>query len=204
LRRITKAALGGVASCALIFAASQAASGDSANMTYLLERVPIADLQSAPGPFDFANGTLRVSQAPDETATGFKLTVEDIGGAEGQQFGAHLHTGPCVTLAGSKAGGHYNHETATTGNLTPAVNAQTEVWFNLVPNEHGDATDDTKVQFVPIDNSPDLLLIPGEMSIVIHALPTNTELGIPTAGQKAGYAGDRWACFKLLTPDWAP
>jgi Cu/Zn superoxide dismutase len=212
LRRITKAALGGLAGCALILAASQAANGDSANMTYLLESAPTGDFWGAAGPFDQATGTLRVTQAPDDAATGFKLTVNGIEGATGQEFGAHLHTGPCVDgdyaipaepptpakPAGSQAGPHYNDETATTGNLTPAVNPQTEVWFNLVPNDHGDATDDTKVNFVPTDNS----LIPGEMSIVIHALPTNTEFGFPTAGEKAGYAGARCACFKLLTP-WA-
>jgi Cu/Zn superoxide dismutase len=220
LRRITKAALGGVASCALILAASQAANGDSANMTYLLERAPTGDFQEAAGPFDLAKGTLRVSQAPDDTATGFKLTVEDIEGAAGQEFGAHLHTGPCVDedyaipaqpatetqpstpakAAGSKAGPHYNHEKATTGNSTPAVNTQTEVWFNLVPNDHGEATDDTKVNFVPTDAD----FIPGQMSIVIHVLPTNTEFGIPTAGKPAGDAGARQACFKLLTPNWTP
>ena len=138
--------------------------------------------------------------------------------AAGQEFGAHLHTGPCVNedyafpsqpdspakVAGGQAGPHYNHETATTGNLTPAVNTQTEVWFNLVPNDHGEATDDTKVNFVPTDNSPDLGFIPGEMSIVIHVLPTNTEFGIPTAGKPAGYAGERRACFKLLTPELGP
>jgi Cu/Zn superoxide dismutase len=224
LRRITKAALGGLAGCALVLAASQAANGDSANMTYLLERAPTGDYQKDAGPFDQAKGTLRVSQSPDDIASGFKLTVEDINGAAGQEFGAHLHTGPCVDgdyaipalpategqpstpakVAGWQAGPHYNHEKATTGNPTPAVNTQTEVWFNLVPNAHGDATDDTKVNFVPTDNSLDPLLLPGEMSIVIHVLPTNTEFGVPTAGKPAGDAGARQACFKLLTPNWAP
>jgi Cu-Zn family superoxide dismutase len=192
-------------------------------MTYLLDGVKTGDFQEAAGPFDGALGTLRVMQAPDDAATGFKLTVENINvedfeWAAGHEFGAHLHTGPCVDgdyavpappapptkMAGSQAGPHYNHETATTGNLTPPVNTQTEVWFNLVPNDHGDATDDTKVNFVPTDNSPDLRFVPGEMSIVIHALPTNTEFGIPTADKPAGYAGDRRACFSLSVPDWAP
>jgi Cu/Zn superoxide dismutase len=207
MKRITKAALGGLAGCALALGASQAANGDSANATYLLDRADTGDFAPAIGPFDDAKGTLRVMQAPDDTATGFKLTVEDINvedfeEAAGQEFGAHLHIGPCVEGVSSQAGPHYNHETATTGNPTPAVNTQTEVWFSLVPNDHGDATDDTKVQFVPKDKDP--LFIPGQMSIVIHALPTNTEFGIPTAGEKAGYAGARLACFQLLTPDWAP
>jgi Cu/Zn superoxide dismutase len=215
VRGIARAAVGSLAGCALILAASQAANGDSANMTYLLQGDRTGNFlqEDHPGPFDQAKGTLRVMQAPDDAATGFKLTVEDIEGAAGQEFGAHLHTGPCVDkdytgiptnpVPGGKAGPHYNHEAAS-GDLTPAVNPQTEVWFDLVPNDHGDATDDTKVNFVPADNSPNLLFIPGEMSIVIHALPTNTEFGIPTAGKPAGYAGDRQACFKLVTPDWAP
>ena len=220
MKRITKAALGGVASCALILAASQAANGDSANMTYLLERAPTRDFQEAAGPFDLAKGTLRVSQAPDDAATGFKLTVEDIEGAAGQEFGAHLHTGPCVEgdyaipaqptaepptpakAAGSKAGPHYNHDVAAHGKTLPTaqvplppnpaeISRNTEVWFDLVPNDHGEATDDTKVEFVPLDSDRDF--ISGEMSIVIHVSPTNPATGA---------AGARQACFKLLTPDW--
>ena len=200
LRRITKAALGGLAGCALVLGASQAANGDSANMTYLLQNAPTGDFQENPGPFDRATGTLRVSQAPDEAAAGFKLTVEGIQGATGQEFGAHLHTGPCVNgdyaiagtpkLAGSQAGPHYNHQAAL-GDQTPDINPQTEVWFNLIPNDHGEATYDTKVDFVPLDT--DLGWLPGEMSIVIHVSPTNPA---------TGGAGARQACFKLLTPDW--
>jgi Cu/Zn superoxide dismutase len=233
MRRITKAALSGFAGCALILGASQAANSDSANMTYLLteQRIPGpdgvgdgGDFQAKPGPFDGAEGTLRVSQAPDDAATGFKLTVKGIDlAAAGQEFGAHLHTGPCVDKdyanpeatppkpAGSLAGPHYNHDVAAHGKTLPTalvpqppnpaeVSPDTEVWFNLIPNDHGNATDDTKVSFVPIDST----LLLGEMSIVIHVLPNNTEFGIPTADQPAGYAGARQACFKLLTPDWAP
>jgi Cu/Zn superoxide dismutase len=215
LRRITKAALGGVASCALILAASQAANGDSANMTYLLERAPTGDFQKDPGPFDSAEGTLRVSQAPDDAATGFKLTVEkinveDFQWAAGQEFGAHLHIGPCIDgdysgpSSGGQAGPHYNHDVAAHGKelptaavpspLNPAeISRNTEVWFDLVPSDNGDATDDTKVNFVPRDSN--LVFIPGEMSVVIHVSPTD-----PTTGG----AGKRQACFNLSTPNWAP
>jgi Cu/Zn superoxide dismutase len=204
VRRITKAAVSGFAGCALILGVSQAANSDSGNMTYLLEKAPIGDFQEDPGPFDGAKGTLRVSQAPDDTATGFKLTVDGIDeAAAGQEFGAHLHTGPCVNedyanpdigkAAGSLAGPHYKHGVA------PSLE-EVEVWFDFIPNDHGVATDDTKKNFVPVDSS----LNPGEMSIVIHVLPTNTEFGVPTAGQPVGYAGARQACFRLLTPDWVP
>jgi Cu/Zn superoxide dismutase len=212
VRRFIRVALGGLAGCALILGASQAANGDSANMTYPIQNAEIGDFQEAIGPFDEATGTLRVMQAPDDAATGFKLTVNGIDpSAAGKEFGAHLHIGPCIDgdydgiptnpVPGGKAGPHYNHDAAL--GLPLAVNPQTEVWFNLVPSDHGDATDDTKVNFVPRDANPDF--IPGKMSIVIHVLPTNTEFGIPTAGKPAGYAGDRQACFKLLTPNnWVP
>jgi Cu/Zn superoxide dismutase len=209
VRRITKAVLGGVAGCALILGASQAANSDSGNMTYLLKGTPIGgdftpnvpENDPVLGPFDQAKGTLRVSQAPDDTATGFKLTVEGIDKeVAGQEFGAHLHTGPCVNgdyadpvtgkAAGSLAGPHYKDGVAP--NLEDV-----EVWFDLIPNDHGVATDDTKKNFVPVDST----LERGEMSIVIHVLPTNTEFGYPTADKPAGYAGDRQACFKLMTPD---
>jgi len=193
LRRITKAALGGLAGCALVLGASQAANGDSgADITYPLQNAETGDFWIDPGPFDDAKGTLRVIQSLDDDATGFKLTVEGIKEAAGKEFGAHLHTGPCVDgdyaaptkIAGSLAGPHYNNGVAPT--LEEA-----EVWFDLVPNDHGVASDDTKKYFVPTDSD----LLPGEMSIVIHVNPTN-----PVNGG----AGDRQACFSLLVPDWAP
>lgn len=199
MRRFIRVALGGLAGCALILGASQAANGDSANMTYPIQNAEIGDFQEAIGPFDEATGTLRVMQAPDDAATGFKLTVNGIDpSAAGKEFGAHLHIGPCIDgdytglNSGGKAGPHYNHDTAL-GAITPAINPQTEVWFDLVPSDHGDATDDTKVNFVPRDSNLDFL--PGEMSIVIHVSPTD-----PTTGG----AGKRQACFSLSMPDWAP
>ena len=195
MRRFIRVALGGLAGCALILGASQAANGDSTNMTYPIQNAETGDFQEAIGPFDEATGTLRVMQAPDDAATGFKLTVNGIDpSAAGKEFGAHLHIGPCIDgdYSGGKAGPHYNHDSAL-GAITPAINPQTEVWFDLVPSDHGDATDDTKVNFVPRDSNLDFL--PGEMSIVIHESPTD-----PTTGG----AGKRQACFSLSMPDWAP
>ena len=58
---------------------------------------------------------------------------------------------------------------------------------DFVPNVHGDAIDDTTVPFLPIDSD-------GDMSIVVHLLPTNPE---------TGGAGPRQACFPVDASDWA-
>jgi hypothetical protein len=56
---------------------------------------------------------------------------------------------------------------------TAEVNPSTEVWFDLIPDAAGIASDETTVPFVPVD--PD-----GVMSVVVDVLETNTEFGIPT------------------------
>lgn len=73
----------------------------------------------------------------------------------------------------------------TTGR-TPEVSSETEVWFDLIPNAVGVASDETTVPFVPVD--PD-----GVMSVVVHVAPTNTDLLLGLAGG----AGARQACFPL-------
>jgi Cu/Zn superoxide dismutase len=212
LKRITKAALGGVASCALILGATQAARGVTPVEYYYYgatEPVKLVELSEGVGPFENATATLRVKVAPE--ATNFKLEVQEIAReAWGNMIGAHLHTGPCVErdyaipapepqtepptpakAAGSQAGPHYNHETATTGDLTPEnISTDTEVWFDLRPSDQGAVTDSATVPFLPID----LDRIPGVMSIVIHVEQTD-----PSTGK----AGDRQACMPLNVSEWA-
>ena len=56
---------------------------------------------------------------------------------------------------------------------------ETEVWFDLVPNENGMAYDETTVPFVPVDPFvPD----DGDMSIVVHVSFTKPD---GTAGTAA-------------------
>jgi hypothetical protein len=60
-----------------------------------------------------------------------------------------------------------------------------EVWFTVVPNEHGEAFDQTKVPYVPEDPDGN-----GIMSIVIHRDATE-----PVGGG----AGPREVCLPLVT-----
>jgi Cu/Zn superoxide dismutase len=207
VRRITKAALGGVAGCALVLGGTQVAMSA---VNYFLYPDPaqgyeyeqLVDLP-AYGPFDGAKADLRLKTSP--TGTNFKLEVRDIAGADGDVFGAHLHTYACNEApqegpgAGQLGGPHYNDEVVVGGKAFPKpgeppsdtiaeVSPDTEVWFSFVPNAHGSATADATVPFVPVD--PD-----GKMSIVVHLLATD-----PATGS----AGGRQACFPIDASKWAP
>jgi hypothetical protein len=197
LRRITKAALGGLAGGALILGGTQVAVG-------VIEMFPtseggVIDL-AAPGPFDKASVTLQVKKNSGD-GTNFVLDVTGIDPtAAGQEFGAHLHTKACDdTSSGMPGGPHYNHEVVAGG--VPVAEAEisrrTEVWFDLVPDVVGVARDSTTVKFVPVD--PEVLDPPDPedpvqpMSIVLHNAAT---------ANKTGIAGARGACF-TLDAEWA-
>jgi hypothetical protein len=74
-----------------------------------------------------------------------------------------------------RAEGHYNDNVIRS--LPADVSRNTEVWFDLVPNQDGVAEDETTVLFVPVDGD-------GRMSVVIHV--GNAETG-----------GVRQACLPL-------
>jgi Cu/Zn superoxide dismutase len=188
LRRITKAALGGVASCALILGATQVASGSLVeDDTYSGELVDL--MLTTEGPLDGATATLQIKQNLED-GTEFNLSLENIDpSAAGVEFGSHLHIGPCKEGLPGDAKGHYNHDDALL--LPRQALHKTEVWWDLVPNAHGDANDDTSVPFVPLDS----LHSPGEMSVVVHVQPTD---------HQSGAAGDRQACLPLSVPQWDP
>jgi Cu/Zn superoxide dismutase len=193
VKRITKSVLGGIAGGALILAGTQIASGA---LTGIYKFVPddMKPLLDAGGTLDSAKANVTITEGTDSEgtpATTFDIKVTGVDPPAGQLYGSHLHTGPCVKSDPSAAGPHYNHDKAL--NLTPVlINAETEVWFDIVPDEGGVAQDQTTVPFVPIDSDP--TRVPGVMSIVIHELSTNTTTGA---------AGDRWACFPLKVPQWA-
>jgi Cu/Zn superoxide dismutase len=226
LRSITKAALGGLAGCALVLGGTQMASGGaveeynySANLVDL--RTGDVDLTGAPDPhrttFDDASGTLRIKEYPDGV-TSYKLRIDGIAtSAAGTIFGAHLHTGPCEEGFGTKAGPHYNHDVAAHGKTLPTkdvplppnpaeISSNTETWFDVVPSDNGLATSNVSVPFVPDDSLlADLVTqSPGVMSVVIHEFPTNTAPDTPTVGQFTGGAGLRQACLPLPVSQWAP
>jgi Cu/Zn superoxide dismutase len=189
LKRITKAALGGLAGCALALGGPQVAVG-------VIEMFPYGgDLIDLPaqGPFDQASVTLDVKKSGD--GTNFVLDVAGIDAtAVGEEFGAHLHTGVCdpTGVDPLMAGPHYNDQVVRDGvPLAEAeISRRTEVWFDLVPRldgADGVARDSTTVKFVPIDKDR-------VMSIVVHVAPT---------ANKTGLAGARAACFPLDVSEWA-
>jgi Cu/Zn superoxide dismutase len=190
LRRITKAALGGLAGCALALGGTQLAAGVIGMFSYGDNGDGDVTNLPAEGPFDDASLTLQVKKSGD--GTNFVLDVTGINPtAAGKEYGAHLHTGICdpLGLNAGMAGPHYNHLVVAEG--VPVADAEisrrTEVWFDLVPNVDGVARDSTTVKFVPVD--PDLV-----MSIVIHNDAT---------ALKTGVAGARAACFPLDVSGWA-
>jgi Cu/Zn superoxide dismutase len=199
LRRITKAALGGVAGCALVLGGTQAASGALSAIFREQSENLLTDPLAAK-PFDMAKATITIAvegtSARPLTTFNINLTKIDPSIA-GTKLGSHLHTGPCVEESGGSAGPHYNHDVVDRNKIFPVpgekitgrtaeVSDQTEVWFDLRPDEAGVASDETTVQFLPKD--PD-----GVMSVVVHVAPTNTD---PLLGLVGG-AGPRQACFPL-------
>jgi Cu/Zn superoxide dismutase len=183
LKRVTKAALGGVAGCALVLGATQWAAGAS-DLTTLSFARRLIDVQSNSGPFDGAKAKLQIS----ETTTGSTFTIQisgiDPSAAEaGKKFGAHVHTGTCVKRdfgppGGMAAGPHYKNDPDP---LKP-VSRENEVWFDLEPNEDGTAIDETYVPFT-VDPGAEK-----ERAVVIHVKPTD---------ESTGGAGERQACLPL-------
>jgi hypothetical protein len=197
LRRITKAALGGLAGCALVLGGTQVAVG-------VIEMFPtyegdVTDLNLlAESPFDDASVSLQVKKSGD--GTNFVLDVTGIDPTfTGEEFGAHLHTHACDDTSVSPRGGpHYNHEIVALGVPKGAeeISRRTEIWFDLVPNVAdgvGEARDSTTVKFVPMDpiETPAGNQV---MSIILHNAAT---------ANKTGMAGARGACFTLDVSEWA-
>jgi superoxide dismutase, Cu-Zn family len=186
VRRITKAALGGLAGCALALGGTQVASG----VLSTIFREQSENLLTTS--LNLAKATITITQEGNSTTFRIDLTKIDSS-EEGKTLGSHLHTGPCVEGDGGSAGPHYNHDVVTnnkrfpvpgdlkTYGYTAEISTSTEVWFDLRPNGLSYASAETKVDFVPVD--PD-----GVMSVVVHQMATNTV---------TGGAGTRQACFPL-------
>ncbi len=141
---------------------------------------PLLDLQPLSSePLDGAAG--RVLMAQGRRATTFVLFLSGVGSAGvGRTYGAHLHTGPCVTGNGAAAGPHYN-QSSIDGVVPPVVNADTEVWLDVTIRPGGHAVAVASVPFIPK---------PGNRSIVLHAQPTDDH----------GTAGARLACLPVSWP----
>jgi hypothetical protein len=196
VNRITKAALGGIAGCALVLGGTQGAG--AAMEAKLWFRDALTDLATtASGPFDSAEAKITIAERTKKTT--FRVRIKGIDPSiAGTTLGAHLHTGPCIEGSGASAGLHYNQDVVVGGKTFPVagveagpdtaeVSPNTEVWFDLVPDQDGVASDETSVSFRPVD--PD-----GVMSVVVHQQRTDA----------TGAAGPRQACFPLSVPQWMP
>jgi hypothetical protein len=210
LRRITKAALGGVASCALVLGGTGVASG--ALLDFLKVHRDSNDVNTSYATLDAAKAKITIDKGTDNTTTfSVRITGIDVSGVDFTQpvkpLGSHLHIGKCEegdigtatpsTVPGGKALAHYNHDVHYYGKAFPktlsdgtlelpsdtvaAITDDTEVWFEFVPDEEGMAYDKTTVPFVPVDSD-------GDMAVVVHVDPTN-----PVTGG----AGQRQVCFPL-------
>ena len=138
-------------------------------------RGDLVDLSSTTAdPFGDASAHLVMTETGKGTR--FHLRVKGIDpAAAGNEYGAHLHIGPCVQGNGAAALGHYNASTAT----PPVVNNQTEVWLDFEVTDDGTGAGDALVPFVPV---------PGERSVVIHAEATSP----------SGAAGPRLVCLPVV------
>ncbi|MDQ6837904.1 MAG: hypothetical protein M3137_06100 [Actinomycetota bacterium] len=135
---------------------------------------PLSDL--APKTVNPTDGTsAEVFAINDGSSTTVLMVLSGLDpAAEGQTFGAHVHTGPCVDGDGGRAGPHFN-----TGD-TPSPS--TEVWLDFTVLPGGWAVSQTTVPFtIPAG---------GAQAVVIHAQPTQT-------GANPGVAGPRLACLPV-------
>jgi len=181
VNRLTKAAIGGLAGCALVLGGVQAASGE----TLLQQVFPgwLTDLDTdgmvppdltTTGAFDSAKAKLKVTESSDGNTT-FSIEVREINpDFATEEFGSHLHIGGCKTDDYDGVGPHYKRP----ADYPDQPLREREVWFSLIPNEDGVAVDRTVRPFVPKDPTP----VDGAMSIVIHAKKTDETFG--TAGPK--------------------
>lgn len=196
MRRITKAALGGIAGCALVLGGTGVASGALLKIQSWSEDLTTTPTVPLDEVLDSARAKITINQGTDSTTFTIRVTGIDPSIA-GTKLGSHLHIGRCVEGKPTDAGPHYNHQVAVDGKKLPAtevdptdwaeVSADTEVWFDLVPNEDGMAYDTTTAQFIPVDSD-------GVMSIVIHQRETDG----------TGAAGPRQVCFPVNVPQWIP
>lgn len=169
VRRTTIAA----AASALLLA-PMAASTPAAAAPAGVFRGDLVDL-SASTADPFGDATAQLVMAQTGWGTVFHLRVRGIDlSAVGDDYGAHLHTGPCVAGDGAAAGPHYNASDVT----PPVVNAQTEVWLDFTVAADGTGAGDASVPFVPT---------PGDRAVVIHAEAT----------APSGAAGARLVCLPV-------
>jgi hypothetical protein len=152
-------------------------SGEQSLLSWAVYSGELTDLLPAEaGPFDQASASAMMVGYRSST---FLLHVSGIDpNVAGEDFGAHLHMGPCVAGSPALAGPHYNIDVVN--EIVPSeVSDQTEVWLDFVVDGDGRGQATAHVPWVPA---------PGEHSIVIHKEPTASN----------GTAGPRQACLPLI------
>jgi Cu/Zn superoxide dismutase len=171
--RTTATTVGAVALSLALSATPAAASGRD----LVRAKGPLRDFATtAAGPFDHARGEARIERRGVGSRVTFRVRGIDRS-VIGQDFGAHLHLGPCVTDNGAAALAHYNTDVID-GRTPPVVDETTEVWLDFSVSRHGKGRAIARVPFVPAA---------GQRSIVIHAQPTDSH----------GAAGARLACLPV-------
>jgi Cu/Zn superoxide dismutase len=139
---------------------------------------PLADLQPATaGPFDGSTAAFQVVASARGSHGVLRVKGIDAS-ADGETFGAHLHSGPCVAGNGAAALGHYNTDVLA-GITPPEVSEDTEMWLDITVEDRA-ATATASVPFVPV---------PGSRSVVVHAMATD---------HHTGGAGARLACLPVV------
>lgn len=165
---------------AIVALAGFAATGPAAASGGPLARSagPLSDLQPATaGPFDGATAAFQLVASSRGSHGVLRVRGIDAS-ADGETFGAHLHSGPCVAGDGAAALGHYNTDVIA-GITPPEVSEDTEMWLDIRVDD-GAATATASVPFVPL---------PGTRSVVVHALATD---------HHTGAAGARLACLPVV------
>ena len=189
MARTRSMATAALAASALIFTPSGAAahdglhtraavaSSDSSGMGWAHYRGYLTDL--APNTDDVFDGAKASAvMIGVEGSSFFRLQIEGIRRAAGNEYPAHLHEGPCVAGQGALALGHYNTQQEAGFPAPWTVNNQTEVHLDFKVNSDRSAQVSVTVPFIPI---------PGQRSIVIH-----TDAAPPPGSSPA-----RLACLPL-------
>jgi hypothetical protein len=180
VKRLTKAAIGGLAGCALALGITGVASGALSEIYKFREA--LTDFMTADtGPFDSARAKTTIRETADG-GTAFTTFAVRVTGIDplvaGRTFGGHLHIGPCDTATNM---GHYRANPA--GDPSPP----NELWFDFTPDDDGMAYDVQTAPWVPVDHD-------GQMSIVVHVGTAD----LPTS------QSPKQACFPLEVPQWDP